>query len=70
MGNECSYVGLPEDGQSRYSKHNTGIHHVYHVFREVLQLDSSEREGEGGGEEGERKGGGRRERIVKIPKYT
>ena len=34
-------VDLPENGQSRYGKHDTGVHHVYHVISDVLQLDSS-----------------------------
>ncbi len=35
------FVGLPENGESRYGKHDTGIHHLNHIFCKVLKSDSS-----------------------------
>ena len=40
-------VGIPENGESRNGKHDTGIHHLNHIFCKILESDSSvERRGE------------------------
>ena len=50
-------VGLPENGESRNGKHDTGIHHLNHIFCKILESDSSV----------ERRGEGERESTLEIP---